>query len=150
MLLLERARNIEHLTDFLNADKESWDYPHRGSAAVEMKRKSPVLQRDYPLNEQTWGMWTDERANPYVENKRFDWFRGYHVGGRSLLWGRQTYRWSDTDFKSNAKDGVVIDWPIRYADIAPWYDHVERFAGISGARDGLDFLPNGDFLPPSR
>ncbi|EKE69635.1 GMC oxidoreductase [Celeribacter baekdonensis] len=148
VLMLERGRNIEHLTDYVNADKEAWDYPHRGSPTTEMKRKHPVLQRDYPLNEPTNGMWADEQDNPYVEHKRFDWFRGYHVGGRSLLWGRQSYRWSDTDFEANAKEGVAVDWPIRYADIAPWYDHVERFAGISGARNGLDILPDGEFLPP--
>lgn len=148
VLLLERGRNIEHLTDYVNAEKEAWDYPHRGEATVQMKRKHAVLQRDYPLNEQTYGMWADEQDNPYVEKKRFDWFRGYHVGGRSLMWGRHSYRWSDIDFGANEKEGVAIDWPIRYADIAPWYDHVEKFAGISGFRDGLDVLPDGQFLPP--
>ena len=148
VLLLERGRNIEHLSDYANADKEAWDYPHRGQATVAMKRQHPVLRRDYPLNEMTNGMWADEQDNPYVEKKRFDWFRGYHVGGRSLLWGRQTYRWSDTDFEANAKEGIAVDWPIRYADIAPWYDYVETFAGISGSAEGLDILPDGQFLPP--
>jgi choline dehydrogenase-like flavoprotein len=148
VLMLERGRNIEHITDYVNAEKEAWDYPHRGSATVEMKDNYPVLKRDYLLNEQTYGMWANEQENPYVEQKRFDWFRAYQLGGRSLLWGRQSYRFSDIDFDANAKEGVAIDWPIRYADIAPWYDHVERFAGISGSVEGLEQLPDGQFLPP--
>ena len=148
VLMLERGRNIEHITDYVNAEKEAWDYPHRGSATVEMKDNYPVLKRDYLLNEQTYGMWANEQENPYNEAKRFDWFRAYQLGGRSLLWGRQSYRFSDIDFNANAKEGVAVDWPIRYADIAPWYDHVERFAGISGSVEGLEQLPDGQFLPP--
>ena len=148
VLMLERGRNIEHITDYVNAEKEAWDYPHRGRATVEMKDNYPVLKRDYLLNEQTYGMWANEQENPYVEQKRFDWFRAYQLGGRSLLWGRQSYRFSDIDFNANAKEGVAVDWPIRYADIAPWYDHVERFAGISGSVEGLEQLPDGQFLPP--
>lgn len=148
VLLLERGRNIEHIKDYKNADKEVWDYPHRDEPTQEMKEKFPVLKRDYPLNESTMGMWADEQDNPYIEEKRFDWFRGYHVGGRSLLWGRQSYRWSPMDFEANLRDGVAIDWPIRYEDMAPWYDYVERFAGIAGSRQGLDVLPDGQFLPP--
>ncbi|CBV41092.1 GMC oxidoreductase [Halomonas elongata] len=148
VLLLERGRNIEHIKDYKNADKEAWDYPHRDQPTQEMKEKFPVLKRDYPLNESTMGMWADEQDNPYIEEKRFDWFRGYHVGGRSLLWGRQSYRWSPMDFEANLREGVAIDWPIRYEDMAPWYDYVERFAGIAGSRQGLDVLPDGQFLPP--
>ena len=148
VLMLERGRNIEHVTDYVNADKEAWDYPHRNKATIEMKDNYPVLKRDYPLNEATYGMWANEQENPYVEAKRFDWFRAYQLGGRSLMWGRQSYRFSDIDFEANAKDGTAIDWPIRYADIAPWYDHVERFAGISGSVEGLEQLPDGQFLPP--
>ncbi len=148
VLLLERGRNIEHVKDYTNATKEVWDYPHRNKPTQEMIEKYPVLSRDYPLNEATYGMWADEQKNPYVEEKRFDWYRGYHVGGRSLLWGRQSYRHSSIDFEANAREGVAIDWPIRYDEIAPWYDYVERFAGIAGTRDGLDVLPDGQFLPP--
>ncbi|OBX35040.1 fructose dehydrogenase large subunit [Halomonas elongata] len=119
VLLLERGRNIEHIKDYKNADKEAWDYPHRDQPTQEMKEKFPVLKRDYPLNESTMGMWADEQDNPYIEEKRFDWFRGYHVGGRSLLWGRQSYRWSPMDFEANLREGVAIDWPIRYEDMAP-------------------------------
>ncbi|MAN51340.1 MULTISPECIES: GMC oxidoreductase [unclassified Marinimicrobium] len=148
VLLLERGRNIEHVKDYKNATKEVWDYPHRDKPTQEMKEKFPVLKRDYPLNESTYGMWADERKNPYIEEKRFDWYRGYHVGGRSLLWGRQSYRFNRMDFEANAKEGIAVDWPIRYDDIAPWYDYVEKFAGIAGTREGLDVLPDGQFLPP--
>jgi len=148
VLLLERGRNIEHVKDYKNATKEVWDYPHRNKPTQEMIENYPVLSRDYPLNESTFGMWADEQKNPYVEEKRFDWFRGYHVGGRSLLWGRQSYRLAPADFEANAKEGIAIDWPIRYNDIAPWYDYVEKFAGIAGTREGLDILPDGQFLPP--
>lgn len=148
VLLLERGRNIEHIKDYVNAAKDPWDYPHRGRPTQEMKRNHPVLQRDFVLNEETNGMWANEQESPYVEKKPFDWFRGYHVGGRSLLWGRQSYRLSQRDFEANLKEGIATDWPIRYADIAPWYDYVESFAGISGSLEGLDHLPDGKFLPP--
>jgi len=148
VLMLERGRNIEHVKDYVNAHKEAWDFPHRNHSTQAMKADYPVLRRDYPLNEITQGMWADEKENPYTEIKRFDWYRGYHVGGRSLLWGRHSYRLAPMDFEANAKEGIAIDWPIRYDDVAPWYDYVERFAGISGSRDGLDILPDGQFLPP--
>nr|ACY24876.1 glucoside 3-dehydrogenase [uncultured organism] len=148
VLLLERGRNIEHIKDYVNASKDPWDYPHRGRPTQEMKRNHPVLQRDFVLNEETNGMWANEQESPYVEKKPFDWFRGYHVGGRSLLWGRQSYRLSPQDFEANLREGIATDWPIRYTDMAPWYDYVERFAGISGSLEGLDHLPDGQFLPP--
>jgi choline dehydrogenase-like flavoprotein len=148
VLMLERGRNIEHIKDYVNANKEAWDYPHHDRKTQEMIANNPVRDRDYPLNESTFNMWANEKENPYTEVKRYDWFRGYHVGGRSLLWGRQSYRWSDLDFEANAKDGVAIDWPVRYKDIAPWYDYVEKFAGISGNRDGIPVLPDGQFMPP--
>lgn len=148
VLMLERGRNIEHVKDYVNANKESWDYPHHGRKTQEMIAQNQVLDRDYPLNEQTYGMWVKDTESPYTEVKRYDWFRGYHVGGRSLLWGRQSYRWSDLDFEANAKDGIAVDWPVRYKEIEPWYDYVEKFAGISGNRDGLPVLPDGQFMPP--
>jgi choline dehydrogenase-like flavoprotein len=147
VLLLERGRDIEHIKGYTNAMKEIWDLPHRNLPTQKMKEEYPVLSRDYPLNEITQGMWANEQDSPYVEKKRFDWFRGYHVGGRSLLWGRQSYRFNELDFEANLRDGIAIDWPIRYNDLAPWYDYVERFAGISGNRDGLEVLPDGQFLP---
>jgi len=147
-IMLERGRNVEHIKDYVNATKESWELPHRGDRTQEMIKSHPVLKRDYPLNEKNLDFWANEKDCPYTEVKRFDWYRGYQVGGRSLMWGRQSYRFSDFDFGANAKDGIAVDWPIRYKDISPWYDHVEKFAGISGNRDGLPQLPDGQFLPP--
>ena len=147
-IMLERGRNVEHIKDYVNATKESWELPHRGDRTQEMIKSHPVLKRDYPLNEKNLDFWANEKDCPYTEVKRFDWYRGYQVGGRSLMWGRQSYRFSDFDFAANAKDGIAVDWPIRYKDISPWYDHVEKFAGISGNRDGLPQLPDGQFLPP--
>ncbi|HEY4300032.1 MAG TPA: GMC family oxidoreductase, partial [Candidatus Didemnitutus sp.] len=148
VLLLERGRNIEHIKDYVNALKAPWEIPHRGINPRQMVLDHPVLQRDYVLSEANVDFWTDEKECPYREVKPFDWFRGYHVGGRSLMWGRQSYRWSDFDFEANARDGIATDWPIRYAELAPWYDHVEKFAGISGSHEGLAQLPDGHFLPP--
>jgi len=148
VLMLERGKNIEHIKDYDNAYKEVWDYPHRDKATNKMKQDFPVLKRDYPLNESSFGMWVNEKDSPYVEDKRFDWYRGYHVGGRSLLWGRHSYRLNAEDFMANVKEGVAVDWPIRYEELAPWYDYVESFAGISGNRDGLNVLPDGQFQPP--
>ena len=148
VLMLERGRNIEHIKDYVNATKAPWEYPHRGGRTQEMIKNYPVLKRDYPLNEKNLDFWVDDRESPYTEVKRFDWYRGYHVGGRSLMWGRQSYRFSDLDFEANAKEGIAIDWPIRYKEIAPWYDYVETHAGISGSMEGLPQLPDGKFLPP--
>ncbi|MBX6380418.1 MAG: GMC family oxidoreductase [Thermoflavifilum aggregans] len=147
-LLLERGRNIEHVKDYTTAMKAPWEFKHRGRLTNEMRRTHPVQSRDYPYSEFNPDFWVNDLENPYIETKRFDWFRGYHVGGRSLMWGRQSYRWSDLDFEANLRDGIGVDWPIRYKDIAPWYDYVESFAGISGNRDGLPQLPDGKFLPP--
>ena len=147
VLLLERGRNIEHVKDYVNANKDVWQFPHRGDRTQQMIKDYPVLKRDYPLNETNLDYWVNDKESPYVEVKRFDWFRGYHVGGRSLMWGRQSYRWSDHSFEANAKESIAIDWPIRYKDIAPWYDYVEKFAGISGSKEGLPQLPDGQFQP---
>ena len=146
-IMLERGKNIEHVKGYVNASKGPWEFPHRGGRTQEMIKDYPALRRDYPLNEMNLDWWTDDQKSPYTEVKRFDWFRSYHVGGRSLLWGRQSYRWSDLAFESNAKDGIAIDWPIRYKDIEPWYTYVEKFAGISGSKEGLAQLPDGHFMP---
>ena len=147
VLLLERGRNVEHIKDYPNATKAPWQYPHRGGRTRAMEELYPVLKRDYPLNEKNLAFWVSDKDSPYTEVKRFDWFRGYQVGGRSLMWGRQSYRWSDFDFDANARDGIAIDWPVRYADLAPWYDHVERHAGIAGSVEGMEQLPDGQFQP---
>ena len=117
------------------------------TARTRWRRRIGVLRRDYPLNERNLDWWANEKDSPYTEVKRFDWYRGYHVGGRSLLWGRQSYRWSDFDFEANARDGIAVDWPLRYAELAPWYDYVERHAGISGSIEGMAQLPDGQFQP---
>ena len=147
-VMLERGRNIEHVKDYTNALKAPWQFEHRGGRTQQMSKDYPVLGREYFLNETNLDYWASDKDSPYVEVKRFDWFRGYHVGGRSLMWGRQSYRWSDLDFEVNGKEGVGVDWPIRYKDLAPWYSHVEKHAGISGSLEGLSQLPDGDFLPP--
>ena len=148
VIMLERGRDIKHVKDYVNATKGPWEFPHRGGRTQQMIADYPVLKRDYPLNETNLDYWANEKESPYVETKRFDWYRGYHVGGRSLMWGRQSYRLSEIDFTANARDGIAVDWPIRYNELAPWYDYVERFAGISGSRDGLQILPDGQYLPP--
>jgi choline dehydrogenase-like flavoprotein len=147
-ITLERGRNIEHIKDYVSATKNPWEFPHRGGRTQEMIGNYPVLKRDYALNEKNLDFWANEKDSPYSEVKRFDWYRGYQVGGRSLMWGRQSYRLSEMDFEANAKEGIAVDWPIRYKDLEKWYGHVERFAGISGSRNGLPQLPDGDFLPP--
>lgn len=148
VLLLDRGKNIEHVKDYKNATTPPWEVPHRGKDTRELINNYPVLSREYILDELNIEFWANEKNCPYVEKKPFSWFRGYHVGGRSLTWGRQSYRWSDFDFEANAKEGIAVDWPIRYKDIAPWYDYVERFAGINGSKESLPHLPDGQFLPP--
>ena len=149
VLLLERGRNVVHIKDYVDQNKPIWEYPHRHYRPTkQMIEDYPHLKRDYPLNERNLSYWASDRENPYTETKRFDWFRGYQVGGRSLMWGRQSYRWSDLDFEANAKEGIAIDWPIRYKDIEPWYNHVEKFIGVSGSKENLPQLPDSNFLPP--
>lgn len=148
VIMLERGKNIEHIKDYTQANKAPWEFPHRGKAPLKLVNEYPVLRRDYPLNEVNTDWWASDKDCPYTEVKRFDWFRGYHVGGRSLMWGRQSYRLGDMDFEANAKEGIAVDWPVRYKDLAPWYDYVEKFAGVSGSKEGLPQLPDGQFLPP--
>jgi choline dehydrogenase-like flavoprotein len=147
VLMLERGRDIKHIKDYADSNKPSWDYSHRGGRTQQMINDYPALKRDYPLNERNLDYWAKDSECPYTEIKRFDWFRGYHVGGRSLMWGRQSYRWSDFDFEANAKDGIAIDWPIRYKDMQDWYTYVEKFAGIQGSFENLPQLPDSHFLP---
>jgi choline dehydrogenase-like flavoprotein len=148
VIMLERGRDLKHIQDYQETNQPVWEYPHRGSRTQAMVKEYPVLKRDYPLNERNLSFWAVDKDSPYTEVKRFDWYRGYHVGGRSLMWGRQSYRHAPVDFEANKKEGVAIDWPITYNEIAPWYDHAEEFAGISGSLEGLPQLPDGKFQPP--
>ncbi|CCH02917.1 glucose-methanol-choline oxidoreductase [Fibrella aestuarina BUZ 2] len=147
-LLLDRGRQVEHVTDYPTAMLNPWEFPHRGQVTNELRQAYSVASRNYAFYEGSAHFYAKDSDHPYVAEKPFDWIQGYQVGGRSLLWGRQTQRWSDFDFTGPARDGFAVDWPIRYADLAPWYSYVERFVGISGNRDGLATLPDGEFLPP--
>src|SRR5690349_7755085 len=153
VLMLERGHPFEHIKDYASAHKDPWEFLHRGKETARQKEEMPVISRYWAMygtaaQEPIMDYWANERDCPYVEIKPFTWWRSYQMGGRSILWGRQSYRWSDLDFEANARDGIAIDWPIRYKDLAPWYDHVEKFAGISGSREGLPQLPDSQFLPP--
>jgi choline dehydrogenase-like flavoprotein len=148
VLMLERGRNFEHIKDYLSASKNPWDFEHRGMATQAKLKNHPIIARTWGKQEAIMDYWASDVDAPYTEIKPFKWWRAYQLGGRSILWGRQSYRWSDFDFEANAKDGWAIDWPIRYKDIAPWYDHVEKFIGVSGSAEGLPHLPDGHFLPP--
>ncbi len=148
VLLLERGAPHEHIHDYKNAGKNHWDFEHRGNTTLQQQKDYPVIHRGWAAQEQVMDAWANEKDCPYTEVKPFTWWRSYRMGGRSLLWGRQSYRWSDFDFEANAKDGHGVDWPIRYRDIAPWYSYVEKFAGISGSIESLPHLPDGQFLPP--
>jgi choline dehydrogenase-like flavoprotein len=147
VLMLERGMDVKHGEGYTATNKNPWDFPHRGGRTRQMVKDYPMLAKDYTLNEMNLEWWANEKDSPYVEVKPYAWLRSHNVGGRSLMWGRQSYRWSEFDFEANAKDGHGVDWPIRYKDIAPWYDHAERFAGISGSIENLPQLPDGQFLP---
>jgi choline dehydrogenase-like flavoprotein len=147
-LVLERGRDVKH-GDYPTAMMESWQFAGRTRLSrADLAKQEKQSRTGYTTHPASAHWFVNDLENPYSEVQRFDWMRGYHVGGRSLLWGRQSYRFSELDFEANARDGIAVDWPIRYADLAPWYDYVERFAGISGSREGLPQLPDGQFLPP--
>jgi choline dehydrogenase-like flavoprotein len=146
-LVLERGKDVVHLIDYPTATKNPWEFAHRNQMPYEILKENPVVSRCYAYGEATDHFFVKDTQHPYIQEKPFDWIRGYQVGGKSLLWARQTQRWSKYDFEGPARDGFAIDWPIRYEDLAPWYSHVENFAGISGNKDGLETLPDGEFLP---
>jgi choline dehydrogenase-like flavoprotein len=148
VLMLERGQRYDHIKDYATAGKNPWEFTHRGKTTVQQKEDYPVVHRGWAASESVMTGWTNEKDCPYTEIKPFTWWRSYRMGGRSLMWGRQSYRWSEQDFEANAKEGIAIDWPIRYKDLAPWYDYVETFAGIAGSKEGLPQLPDGKFLPP--
>ncbi|CAL1518430.1 GMC family oxidoreductase [Chitinophaga sp. MM2321] len=148
VLMLERGKQLEHIKDYVNATEAPWEIPLRGKLTPTNKEEHPYLRREGIYNGFNQSYWMKDVDSPYTEQKRFDWARADIVGGRSIMWGRGSLRLSDMDFEANAKEGIGIDWPIRYKDIAPWYDHVEAFAGISGQAEGLPHLPDGIFQPP--
>lgn len=147
-LVLERGRGVKHVTDYPTMTKDPWQLPNANRLSYEEMKFYPVQSRTNWVNQANKHWWVKDTENPYTEVKPFDWIRGYHEGGRSIMWGKQTYRLSDLDFEANAKDGHGVDWPIRYKDLAPWYDYVESYIGVSGRAEGLAHLPDGKFLPP--
>jgi choline dehydrogenase-like flavoprotein len=146
-LVLERGRDVQHIKDYPTTNKYPYEFEHRGEPALAIQKANPIASRCYIFREDAMQFVVKDHEHPYVQEKPFDWIRGYQVGGKSLLWARQTQRWSDFDFEGPARDGFAVDWPIRYKDIAPWYSYAEKFAGIAGNRDGLKELPDGEFLP---
>jgi choline dehydrogenase-like flavoprotein len=147
-LVLERGRDVVHLKDYPTTNMLPWEFEHRGQVPDAILEANPIARKCYNFREDAIQFFVKDDEHPYVQEKPFDWIRGYQVGGKSLLWARQTQRWSDFDYEGPARDGFSVDWPIRYKDIAPWYSYVEKFAGISGNKDGLAVLPDGEFLPP--
>ncbi len=149
-LLIERGNPIEHISGYKYANKAPWEMPHRGSLTTNLKAKFPIQSKEgrYPITEYNQDFWLPENESPYIQERPFDWFRGGGTGGKSLTWSRQVYRWSNFDFEANAREGIAIDWPIRYEHIAPWYSYVERFIGVSGEALNLVHLPDSEFQPP--
>lgn len=146
-LVLERGKNLDQGKEMQNALKDPWKFEHHNIPTQEVVSKNPTQSKCYAWNEGTQHLFVNDEEHPYSEVKPFDWIRGYQVGGKSIMWARQCYRWNEQDFEANAREGIGIDWPIRYSDIAPWYSYVERFVGINGNRDGLPQVPDGEFQP---
>ena len=147
-LVLERGRQVEHIKDYPTANMAPWEFSHRNILPNKVREENPILSRCYAFEEATEHFFVKDKEHPYIQTKPFDWIRGYQVGGKSLTWARWTQRWGETDFEANAKEGIAVDWPIRYNELAPWYSYAEKFAGISGNKDGLAQIPDGEFLPP--
>src|SRR5258708_14018718 len=147
-LVLERGRPVVHVTEYPTMTKDPWQLPNAGRLLQDELKFYPVQSRTGWLGQANKHWVVKDTEHPYTEVKLFDWIRGYHEGGRSITWGKQTYRLSPMDFEANARDGHGVDWPIRYDDLSPWYDHVESYIGVSGRIEGLPQLPDGKFLPP--
>ena len=148
-LVLERGRMLKHIEDYTTMNDDPWDYEHGDVITKEIRKRQPKQSRtNYVNSVSTSHLFVDDLKHPYNEVQKFNWIRGYHVGGRSLTWGRQSYRLTDFDFKANAEDGIAIDWPIRYKDLAPWYHYVEEHIGVSGENVGLPQFPDGNYLKP--
>ncbi len=146
-LVIERGRDVKHNVDYPTTNMNPWEFEHRGQITEDLKKENPIASKSYIFKEDAVHFVVKDKEHPYTQEKPFDWIRGYQTGGKSLLWARQTQRIGDYDFEGPARDGFAVDWPIRYKDIAPWYSYVEKFVGISGDRDGLAVLPDGEFLP---
>ena len=147
-LVLERGRSVTHVTDYPTANWNPWEVPYRGRDTRDRVAEYPVQSLNYAFSDATKHFYVKDTDHPYTQQSPFWWIRGYQVGGKSLIWGRQTYRWSDLDFTANARDGHGVDWPIRYADLAPWYSYVEKYVGVSGQTEHIPHLPDSEFLPP--
>ncbi len=145
-LVIERGRDVKHVKDYPTTNLQPWELTHRGQVNEDLRKENPIVSKCYNFREDSHQFLAKDKEQPYVQEKPFDWIRGYQTGGKSLLWARQTQRWSDFDFEGPARDGFAVDWPIRYKDIAPWYSYVEKFVGISGEYDNVDTIPDGEFL----
>jgi choline dehydrogenase-like flavoprotein len=148
VLVLERGRMVEHIKDYPTALKDPWEFPLRNLVSLEEQKHYEVQKSIYLFGEDSKHFLVKDSDHPYIQEKPFVWHRGYQLGGRSLLWSKHCYRYSDLDFEANLKEGIGVDWPLRYKDIAPWYDKIESYVGISGNRDGIRNLPDGNYLPP--
>lgn len=146
-LVLERGRDVKHITDYPTANKHPWEFQHRGKMPLSYTDENPISSKAWLFDEGSAHFFIKDAEHPYEQKRPFDWIRGYQVGGKSLTWGRASNRWSDNEFKAPHKFGYGIEWPIGYKDIAPWYSHVEKFSGICGNRDEIDSMPDGDYLP---
>src|SRR6476620_8035077 len=146
-LVLERGRNIEHIKDYPTMNTPIWEFRHRGQITKKQLEENPFISKAAGYEESTQHFFIKDKDHPYIQEKPFEWIRGYQVGGKSLIWGRACARWSEYDFTSPLRNGYVVDWPVRYNDMAPWYSHVERFIGVCGTKDGIEAMPDGEFLP---
>ena len=147
-LLLERGPNVEHLKNYPTTNMQPWEFKHRGRLTSKEIKDNPIVSRCYAFREDAKHFFVKDKEHPYGQEKPFDWIRGYQVGGKSIMWARQVQRWSTFDFEGPLRDNYAVDWPIRYEDLEQWYTYVERFIGVSGNKDGLDTLPDGEFLKP--
>jgi len=147
-LVLERGRNVVHIKDYPTMNLNPWELPHRGAMSRQQLKENPLISKAAGYGEDTAHFFVKDRDHPYVQEKPFDWIRGYQVGGKSIIWGRACQRWSKYEFTAPERQGYGMNWPIGYDDVAPWYSHVERFIGVCGNADGLEAMPDGEYLPP--
>ena len=146
-LVIERGREVKHNVNYPTTNMNPWEFEHGGSITEKVREENPIASKCYVFTEDAEHFVSKDKEHPYVQDKPFDWIKGYQTGGKSLLWARQTQRLSQYDLEGPARDGFAVEWPINYKDLAPWYSHVEKFVGIAGNHDGLDILPDGEFLP---